>query len=220
MVIHQSNYLRIQQLRETSRSLDETIKTTIKLLADTRRDILAIPASDTAEEERREIGVNELLSYAKFISRTTVPPTIRKQAEPPQQPKREVSDAQLMNGVSSPPSGAVDAQQKQEQDAEKTEDAEKAEKVEKPELYAPWPSPDLIKAGALGNIQKMLEGGVDPASVLTAEEQAEADKKRQEDDEREKSAREEAEKRRMSMFDTGSARRRPTMSDVFNPDDL
>ncbi|KAI7174198.1 hypothetical protein KC352_g24450, partial [Hortaea werneckii] len=80
------------------------------------------------------------------------------------------------------------------------------------------PSVDKIQAGALGEIQKMVEAGRDPASVLSPAEQAEADKRRAEEEERERLEELEREKRRASMFDIQRRRTAVDESDVFDPD--
>ena len=85
--------------------------------------------------------------------------------------------------------------------------------------FEPWPNHDVISVGTLAEIQKMIERGEDPASVLSAEEQAEADQKRGEEEEREKAEELERERRRMSLFDTARRRNTADREDVFNPDD-
>ncbi|KAF2218124.1 vitamin-D-receptor interacting mediator subunit 4-domain-containing protein, partial [Elsinoe ampelina] len=80
---HHTNYGRILSLRETSANLDTQIKTTIRTLAETRKTLqsIALPPSSLptttqqSSSEHRPVRVDELLSYAKFISKTTVPPT-------------------------------------------------------------------------------------------------------------------------------------------------
>ena len=225
MVVHQSNHLRIQELRQTTESLDNTLRDTIRLLADTRKEILAIPSSTTSDEPRREVKVDELLAYAKFISKTTVPPTFRKQDLPPLPTNGENARAHITNGIATPPTAT------QEPDSAPYIRSEnvgtKAMNEDQKRLldplqglpFEPWPSHDVMQQGALGDIQRMVESGQDPGSVLTAEEQAEADRKRKEGEERERQAQEAAERRRMSMFDTGAMRRKPTL-DVFDPDDI
>ncbi|KAK3717938.1 hypothetical protein LTR37_005364 [Vermiconidia calcicola] len=222
LVIHQSNHIRIEELRRQTEKLDETLKTTLQLLADTRKQIIAIPSSTPSDEPRRQVKAEDLLAYAKFISKTTVPPTFRKQPPPI---KSENAQAQITNGIATPPLGA------QDQDNAHTTGIENVgtkalSEVQRKMLdpnnrmgFSPWPSPIVIQNGALGEIQRMVENGQDPASVLTAEEQAELDRRNKEDEEREKLAQEEAERRRMSMFDTGAVRRGRRES-VFNPDDL
>jgi len=220
VVVHQANHIRIQQLRQDNEARDERIRANIKLLADTRKEIAAIPSSASEGESRQEVRVDELLAYARFISRTTVPPTFRKK-DIPALPKKEAAAAEIANGIATPPANA------QEEDNEpyvRIENvgtkamSEKQKQMLQPDLpWVPWPEPSLIVSGALAEIQKLVESGQDPASVLTAEEKAEKDKMKGEEEAREKLAQEEAEKRRMSMFDTG-AMRRQTYSDVFDPD--
>src|SRR2546430_1405261 len=90
VVLHQSNYARLVQLREESERLDNNIKDTIKLLADTRKSLLATPATKFPTKVR-DIEYTELLSYAKRISKFTVPPTFR---EPPRPHPRSASSSQ------------------------------------------------------------------------------------------------------------------------------
>lgn len=84
--------------------------------------------------------------------------------------------------------------------------------------FEPWPSYAVIQGGALADIQRLVESGRDPASVLSAEERAEADRRRQEDEEREMRAEEER-RRRVSIIDPGRRRETVERPDVFNPDD-
>lgn len=224
VVVHQSNHLHIQELRQTTESLDETLRNTIKLLADTRKDILAIPASTTTEDVRREVKVEDLLAYAKFISKTTVPPTFRKQDLLPFHTKSDNAQAQITNGMATPPAakepdGTASFQDENVGTKAMSEEQKRLLNPLQGLPFEPWPSHEVIQRGALGAIQRMIENGQDPGDMLTAEEQAELDRKKTEDEELEKRALEEAERRRMSMFDTGAIRRRPTL-DVFDPDDV
>lgn len=228
MVKHQQNYHRIQELRKTADSLDETIKNTIRVLADTRKEIQSIPTTDTAEP-RREVRVDELLAYAKFIAPTTVPPTLGKSFVPTPEDKKETPEAQTTDGIATPPQGVS-------QDAEnpayvksggREKGIEQMAQADKEWLrpmnleFDPWPNVDHMKRGALGRIQIMIEAGKDPASVLSAEEQAEEDRKKKERDDREKA--EEDEKRRKNQEEWGystSNRRGTIVEEPFNPDDL
>lgn len=219
--------MRIQELRQTTESLDETLKNTLRLLADTRKEIMAIPSSATSEEPRREVDVDELLAYAKFISRTTVPPTFRKQDLPLLLvAKSDGAHAQISNGMATPPHAAQDPESAPYVRSENVgtkamnEGQKRMLDAQKDLPFEPWPSAQIMQSGALGTMQRMLESGQDPGSVLTAEEQAEADRKKKEDEEKEKKLQEERDRRRMSMFDTsGAMRKRPT-TDVFDPDDM
>jgi hypothetical protein len=83
--------------------------------------------------------------------------------------------------------------------------------------FEPWPSHGIIQQGALADIQRMIEDGRDPTSMLSPEEQAEADKKKAEEEESERLEQEERNRRRLSISAAQGNRARP---DVFNPDDM
>ena len=175
VVKHQQNYLRIQELRRTSDSLDETIKNTIRLLADARRDIASIPSIDTSAD-RREVDVNELLSYAKYIAPTTVPPTYRKPVKDDSQSQSKATEpqdtTQIANGLSTPPQTTADdvnpAFIKSENiGLQSMEERDKAWLLPDPDVFQPWPTQDVMNSGALGDIQRMLERGEDPKLKLS-----------------------------------------------------
>ncbi|CZT14178.1 uncharacterized protein RCC_00152 [Ramularia collo-cygni] len=225
---HQKNYTRIQELRQTSESHDETIKNTLRLLAETRKEIQAIPSTDTTEP-RREVKVDELLAYAKFIARTTVPPTFRKPLPEDLRPKQANGHAaQLANGMATPPQG--DSQEGTSDNPAYVKsgnvgikamgETDKAWLVPADLPFEPWPNHDVIMRGALAGIQKMIESGVDPASVLSPEQQAEAERLKGEEEERERKTEEDRAKRRREAFE-GYGRRQTVQEDApFNPDDL
>jgi len=222
-VQHQRNHIYIEELKRSTAELDQKIANHLRQLADLRKEILAIPSSEASSSDR-QVNVDDVLSFAKFISKTTVPPTFRKPDIPAKPVKDEPVDTQMINGIATPP-GVQESENppyiKSESLAvKKLNEAEKAWLDPMAGLpFEPWPSHDIISAGTLADIQKMLEKGEDPANVLSAEEQAKADCKRKEEEERERAEELERERRRMSMFDT--VRRRNTMEqeDVFNPDD-
>jgi hypothetical protein len=205
-------------LRQTTDSLDQNIKDTVKLLADARKDVIAIPADESSTNTRREVE-------AKFISNTTVPPTFRKPIPEVKLPRtsEERAQAQITNGMATPPPGA--------QDSENTPYA-RSEIVGKDAMpqqsqdwlesfnnlpFEPWPSHGIIQQGALADIQRIIEDGRDPANLLTPEERAEAARKRAEEDEKDRLEQEERNRRRMSMSMGQASRARP---EVFNPDDM
>jgi hypothetical protein len=203
--------------------LDDSIKSTIRLLADTRKELASIPSSTATDEPRQEVKVDELLAYAKFISRTTVPPTFRKKDLALLPAKNEAAQAQIANGMATPPPATQEPQDEPytrvDNVGTKAMNEEQKQALDPQLPWTPWPDHDVIRRGALAHIQRMVENGQDPGIVLTDEEQAEKDKIKKEEEERERLAQEEAEKRRMSMFDTAAMRRRPTYSsDVFDPD--
>ncbi|KAK4548879.1 hypothetical protein LTR36_008652 [Oleoguttula mirabilis] len=224
LVKHQQNVIRIAELRRITQENDEKLRTHIRQLAELRKEISTVPSIDTTTSGR-EVGVDELLSYAKFISPTTVPPTFRKQDVTLKPTNVEPTDAQITNGIATPPIGAQEVDNPPYVKAENiaVQSLDPGHKAWLDPLanlpFEPWPSHDIIQMSALADIQRMVESGRDPASVLSPEEQAEADKRRQEDEENERLEEQERERRRMSMFDTGRRRTTFEQEDVFNPDD-
>ena len=220
MVKHQQNVRRIEELRHIAQENDERMKDWIRQLAELRKEIGAIPSTDTTLSERATT-VDEILSFARFISPTTVPPTFRKQDVTLKPLTTEPSEAQITNGIATPPPGAQEAENsKTENVGVKTLNPNQAAWLDPLAglPFEPWPSHDLIQRGALADIQRMTEAGRDPASVLSPAEQAEADRIRAEEEERERLEEQERERRRMSMFDVSRRRTTFDQSDVFDPD--
>ncbi|KAF2962847.1 hypothetical protein GQX73_g10725 [Xylaria multiplex] len=71
---HQSNYQRIQALRASTAKYDAQIKDTLRLLANTRKELVHASATAFPDGPNYEIRYDELLSYARRISKTTIPP--------------------------------------------------------------------------------------------------------------------------------------------------
>lgn len=220
---HQRNYLRKEELQRQTDAYDAEIRSKIRQIADTRKELKSIPAYNASDAPTRMIDVEELLRYAKFISRTTVPPTL-----PKQEVKQEegAKPSQLTNGTSSPP---ADTQMQDANGASAEKAEEKAEEtarvltddqrwwISQQSNFLPWPSNATFQRGALATIQKLVEAGQDPAAVLSAEEQAEAEQRKREDEERERA---EMEERERSWAAGGGGRRRETVEEVFNPDEM
>lgn len=222
MARHQDNVRRLEKLRRQADDNDTRARRTLQQIADLRKEVSTIPSTSASSD--RATTVDEILSYARFISPTTVPPTFRKQDVQLKPIKTETADTHMANGVATPGAGAQEGDNPRDVKAE-----EVGAKALRPEQAAwldplaglpfePWPSVDKIQAGALGEIQKMVEAGRDPASVLSPEEQAEADRRRAEEEERERLEELEREKRRASMFDVQRRRTAVDESDVFDPD--
>nr|POE93435.1 mediator of rna polymerase ii transcription subunit 4 [Quercus suber] len=219
VVQHQRNYARIEELKRTIFALDQTIKAQIRQLADVRKELLAIPVFDDVDA-RPSFNVNEVLAYAKFIGPTTVPPTFRKQPKPTSgvmEDSQTAQDTQNENITGTQPTGITAELPSEKAETSNTLDERDRAWINAQESFEPWPSHDIIARGTLADIQKMVERGVDPTLILTAEEQVEADKQRKEEEERERIEQEERERRRAQLFDNGG--RRTATNDVFNPDD-
>jgi len=219
-VKHQQNVRRIEELRRIAQENDERMKDRVRQLAELRKEIGAIPSTNATHSER-DTTVDEILSFARFISPTTVPPTFRKQDVTLKPVTAEPSDVQITNGIATPPPGAQETDNIQTENVGvKTLDPNQAAWLDPLAglPFEPWPSHDVIQRGALAEIQRMTEGGRDPASVLSPEEQVEADRKRAEEEEKESLEEQERERRRMSMFDISRRRTTFDQSDVFDPD--
>ena len=67
MQTHQSNYRHLQELRTASASLDAQIKDTLRLLANTRKELVSTPATVFPEDRPYyHIKYDELLRYARM----------------------------------------------------------------------------------------------------------------------------------------------------------
>ncbi|KAL8987501.1 MAG: hypothetical protein Q9177_003298, partial [Variospora cf. flavescens] len=164
-------------------------KSTLTLLAETRADILSTPVTTFPEKpSRNEVPYTELLDYASRISKYTVPPTFREPPLPPQQPASNAAPT-ATNGVG----GGTLAAEAREANAvvangEIVAQGEEGKGVGEKSLganeiqwlnqqaqlpFTPWPTEDVIKKGALGQIQVMLEHGVDPGAADASEQVAE-----------------------------------------------
>ncbi|KAL0930598.1 mediator of rna polymerase ii transcription subunit 4 [Colletotrichum truncatum] len=71
---HQNNHLRLQELRATTASLDSQIRETLSSLATTRKDITTTQITIYPDGPKYPVKYDELLNYARRISKTTLPP--------------------------------------------------------------------------------------------------------------------------------------------------
>lgn len=123
-------------------------------------------------ENSRQVPYKVLLDYAAKISQYTAPKGRRSTARP---------DFGTVEVVA-PVNGAEDSTQ---QDAQGSQDAPKegeqpvAEAKGKP-AFVPWPSEGILKQGALGHIQAMVESGQDPAKFGLEEPKVEETMKNEE----------------------------------------
>ncbi|KAI9674193.1 MAG: hypothetical protein M1817_002011 [Caeruleum heppii] len=166
LAIHQANHARLTSLHETSATLSTQITQTLTVLSDTRRELLATPAT-VFPKESRDVPYDELLSYANKISRFTAPPGFRPPVQPPAaaatdqaggglQPDGQQQSSAAVNGsqeVSTPGVG-VAALPAQETHWLNSTTANLG--------FTPWPSEDTIRRGGLAQIQSMIEANQDP----------------------------------------------------------
>lgn len=208
MQAHQNNYIRIQKLREESTLLDNQIRECLTNLASTRKDVHSIPTTAYPAKQGFPFTYDELLSYARRISKTTMPPPGALNAVPPPTTGGDVTP--VLNGPSAAPSAVPTPSATTPVSQIPTSQQTLASNTTLPEpvtwhlnphamsMFYPWPEEDRIRAGALSRNQALEEQGIEPRGYdPVAEEERkvreEEEKKKREEEER--VAREEAERR-------------------------
>lgn len=185
LTTHQSNYARLVALRSQSDALDAQIKDTLTLLANTRAELLATPAT-VLPEKSNAVTYTELLSYARRISNFTQPPTRRDVVMADDMP------AAGQNGDTAPTPGSTPSTPNLPKtngntptptpltasplpvstprpSAAPTATALPVAHLDwlNPHLqlpFTPYPSEETIRRGALASIQVLSDQGIDPAS--------------------------------------------------------
>jgi hypothetical protein len=233
---HQANYARIQSLRSISSTLDDQIRSTLTLLTDTRSELLATPAS-VLQGNTHPILYSELLSYARRISKFTIPPTFREadsegitsdtlNTTQDTEAKLDSQVEQLdikTNGTTTPivTNGAIGGLNSGEGGTATPVDIENPTTLPAPisdwlnplsdgPPFVPWPTEETIRRGALASIQVLLDQGVDPAT-FDPEKSAELEAKLELEAEARK-AEQEAEKARVEEERREEMRRKQSVS--------
>nr|OQO30003.1 hypothetical protein B0A51_02695 [Rachicladosporium sp. CCFEE 5018] len=216
LATHQSNYARIQSLRAQSTALDSSLRSTISQLAQTRKDILAIPPapSPSSIDQSNELNVDTLLRYAALIAPTTVPPTLRKPIPSIQLPRVKLEgdgSVERVGGLSTPP---PQPEGEQGDVKEGIVGIERVGELERGWLagngdvgFVPWVSDEAIRGGALAKLEGVGEGSREGKRMEVDQQEDgrvtdEARAEQEEQDRRRRRERARAEVR------------------VFNPDDL
>lgn len=166
---HQRNNRRITSLRDKITSQNQAIKSHLTSLVDVRKELLDIPTS-LPQKDRREVSHEEVLAYAKRIARFTMPPGMKQRTIPVK------AEEEAGGGAGSLGAEAGQSQPPPQEQPYEGKGIESLEEYEKQWLdpwtgvqFTPWPGEDVIKRGALGEIQAMVERGVDPATVATTD---------------------------------------------------
>lgn len=211
MQTHQNNHLKIQQLRQLSTSLDTQIRETLTSLATTRKDIVTTQVTVYPSEPNYPIVYEELLSYARRISKTSMPPSaiLNALASTTQESQTPLPDSQTQAGMTpsaqtpnptqspAPANGVLPTQTSQ-----LTSLPENMSQFLNPlsgQLFFPWPLEDKIRSGALASNQILLEQGIDPKGydpVAEEERKRKEEEERKEKEEKEKQERAERERER------------------------
>jgi hypothetical protein len=157
---HQAHHARIQSLRAEAEALEEQLKTSVSALATLRHELFDTPAT-TFPADSRPVPFDELLQYAKNISKHTVPPTFRERAPQAADKDDGASSVAPTNGLNTPVAPvAPDTEEPKEGDkadaapADITaEEEEWLKKLNESKIaWYPWPSNDKIRVGNLSKI--------------------------------------------------------------------
>ncbi|KKA28428.1 hypothetical protein TD95_003039 [Thielaviopsis punctulata] len=226
---HQANFLRLQKLRAASASLDSQIRDTIVSLATTRKDVATVQTVKFPDAPAHPFTYEELLSYARRISKTTLPPPPPPSANPPA-PDLLVQNsavgttpntpgADSVPGSSAPTPAALPTPTQSHMPGDALPAAAAgASFTELPEnlalhlnpmaqtVFIPWPLEDRIRLGALATTQMLINDGIDPIGYDPV---AEEERKKKEEEER--LAREEAERREREERDRALREQREKM---------
>jgi len=179
-------------LRATSNELDTQIRETLTLLTKTRSELLATPSTNFPPTTN-PVSYSELLSYARRISKFTLPPNYREpdpqtdQAEAGTNTPKETQSETQTNGITTPVAvtNGTDSQahtgnameidsatpaatqtQMSQNTTVTTNTAMWASYLNPPAdaPFIPWPTEETIRRGALASIQILVDQGVDPAT--------------------------------------------------------
>jgi len=223
---YQINYLRVQQLRKSSAALDAQIKDTLTSLASTRRDITNTRTTTFPAGPNYPVAYDELLSYARRISKTTMPPAGTSTTSPEIQtpadmatpsasaaptPSQPLSPA--VNGTGTPLPTQQTAVGTTQQSAVTTNTSlpDVVSQYLNPlsgQLFFPWPLEDKIRNGALASNQILAEKGIDPRGYDPAEEEERQRKAEEEQKEREEQEKRELEERERRLREERERQRR------------
>ncbi|KUI55970.1 Mediator of RNA polymerase II transcription subunit 4 [Cytospora mali] len=187
--VHQNNHQRLEALKAASSALDAQIRDTLRTLWTTRKDITSTATTVFPDGPHYDVNYEELLSYARRISKMTMPP-----------PSIIASYGNVNgsgNGVNAGEDSAVstgDAGQLGTQTtATSGTTALPAEWTQfldplTGHVFVPWAQDEKVRVGALASIQHLLEQGIDPRGYDPAEE--EARRQREEEERREQEEKE------------------------------
>lgn len=183
VTLHQEYYARILRLRETVDNLNHRITASLSSLAAIRKDLLATPATVFSQDQRK-VPYAELLDYASRINKYTIPPTLRQPGpilqpedttQMPQQPPNPLpsngSGISAEQNFPSPVVSSLNTQAHGEGIGVLSLDQKEVQWLDPLSTqipFVPWPSEDVIRRGALAQIQLLLEQGQDPNNAVTS----------------------------------------------------
>ncbi|KAF8477219.1 vitamin-D-receptor interacting mediator subunit 4-domain-containing protein [Kalaharituber pfeilii] len=166
---HQANHHKIQTLRATSEALDQRLAQLLTVLSQTRKELLAVPS--TTFPPSRQIPYDELLTYARKISKYTQPPSSRSLQAAQQQQSITAAAADISNSNSSIPGESSTASTRPDLGLTEQEVAA-LDPSSSRVAFTPWPSEEVMRRGALAQLAFQGEGIVtnNPQDILLAQQ--------------------------------------------------
>ncbi|ESZ91775.1 hypothetical protein SBOR_7845 [Sclerotinia borealis F-4128] len=225
---HQHNTYKLTTLHATSAALDTQVREFTLLLNSTRSELLNTSSSEYPEDKNL-VEYEELLSYARKISKFTVPPEARLSKLEDTSSKQDgvatngstTPNVTVMgngaNGTSmdldissiTPSNGTTSLAPSQDPVSQQPSQTQTALDAETTRLlntgfdlrpFVPWAREDDIKMGALASLQVLVDSGIDPEGWdPEIEEQKKREKVEEAEREAEAERMQEEEKRRLEM---------------------
>ncbi|KAM0810123.1 putative Mediator of RNA polymerase II transcription subunit 4 [Seiridium cardinale] len=210
--IHQQNYARIQHLQSITTGLDNQIKDILTQLAQARKELVNTPATSFPTGPSYPINYAELLAYARRISKTTLPnanvlaSAQASAADSTAKPDSAAETPAVATPVTGTPNGVgtpaqlngpaagtpvINGEPSSQQTSTTLPEGLQAHINPLANTdFIPWPTEDLLRQGALANIQYLTDKGINPQGYDPSAEEA---RKKQEEEE----AKEREEKERL-----------------------
>ncbi|KAI0141825.1 hypothetical protein GGR57DRAFT_397443 [Xylariaceae sp. FL1272] len=216
---HQTNYARIQALRAEATKNDTQIKDTLRLLANTRKELVNASATTFPDGPNYDINYDELLSYARRISKTTIPPvgavnaisalTTGAKGEnsvPETAATTPAGGTPIPNGTQSGalPSTPAVTNGLEVLPPQTTSGPELPEPLamwlnpHSAYTFVPWPSEEQVRQGSIANLTYIAEQGIEAEGYDPEDERRRKeleDEARRANEEKERQEREERERR-------------------------
>lgn len=169
---HQKNYKQLDRLRQTTEALDQQIKDSLNVLADTRRELVTSrPRQEERQLSAEGVEYKKLLATAQRIAKYTTPPKKAQDAVVKSEggAERGLGDISQATDTQETSNGAETAEVQTPTKRAMDKIAPHLHAwIDPPQgadgqpIFTPWPNENVIRSGALGLIQRMIEDGQDP----------------------------------------------------------
>ena len=165
-------------------NLNQSITSKLNILVDTRKQLLTAPRTYISPNQRK-VPYNELLEYAKRISRYTVPPIVSTlsstidvaRAISSQPAESSFNSSANIESSTQPSYNVLTSSSPDHREGIGISSLEQREvewlKPTSQVPFVPWPSEEVIRQGALAQLQTLLEDGTEPKQNISGQGQPE-----------------------------------------------